>query len=133
MRFPETGSATRAQISDGVIRTSNFFLDRLITELFQVKIDILESGSVSTVFICESYPVVILKKSGTVAMLPFIIFNDNTNETFDGFVKISKKNVSGTGQITCKVIFKTEPPFNDNTEFVIEVYPLYTKLSNTTP
>lgn len=133
MRFPETGSATRAQISDGVIRTSNFFLDRLITELFQVKIDILESGSSSTVFKCESYPAVILKKSGTVAMLPFIIFNDNTNETFDGFVKISKKNASGTGQITCKVIFKTEPPFNDNTEFVIEVYPLYTKLSNTTP
>ena len=133
MRFPETGSATRAQISDGVIRTSNFFLDRLITELFQVKIDILESGSASKVFKCESYPVVILKKSGTVALLPFIIFNDNTNEIFDGFVKISKKNVSGTGQITCKVIFKTEPPFNDNTEFVIEVYPLYTKLSNTTP
>ena len=133
MRFPETGSATRAQISDGVIRTSNFFLDRLITELFQVKIDILESGSVSTVFKCESYPAVILKKSGTVTMLPFIIFNDNTNEIFDGFVKISKKNVSGKGQITCKVIFKTEPPFNDNTEFVIEVYPLYTKLSNTTP
>ena len=133
MRFPETGSATLAQISDGVIRTSDFFLSNLITKLFQVKIDILESGSVSTVFKCESYPVVILSKTGTVAMLPFIIFNDNTNATYDGFVKISRKTVSGKGEITCKVVFKTEPPFNDNTEFVINVYPLYTQLSRTTP
>ena len=128
MRFPKTGSATLAQISDGVTRTNNFFLN-VLTEFFQVKIDILESGSGSNVFKCESYPVVTLNKSGTIAMLPFIIFNDNTNDTYDGFVKISKKTVSGDDQITCKVIFKTEPPFNDNTEFVITLYPLYSKLS----
>ena len=130
MRFPKTGSATHAQISDGIIRTNNFFLN-VLTEFFQVKIDILESGSGSNVFKCESYPVVTLNKTGTVAMLPFIIFNDNTNETYDGFVKISKETVSGDDQITCKVIFKTEPPFNANTEFVITLYPLYSKLSQT--
>ena len=130
MRFPDTGSATRAQISDGVTCKNNFFLN-VSTEFFQVKIDILESGSNSNVFKCESYPVVTLNKSGTIAMLPFIIFNDNTNETYDGFVKISKKTVSGNEQITCKVIFKTEPTFNDNTEFVINLYPLYAKLSKT--
>ena len=133
LRFPETGSATRAQISDGVMRTSRFFLDNLETELFQMRINILVSGSTSTVFKCESYPAVMLGRSGTIVMLPFIIFNDNTNEIYDGFVKISKKTVSGTTQVTCKVIFKTEPPFDENTEFVIEVYPLYTKLSNSTP
>ena len=130
MRFPETGSATHAQISDGITRQNDFFLN-VLTEFFQVKINILESGSNSNVFKCESYPVVTLNKSGTIAMLPFIIFNDNTNDTYDGFVKISKKTVSGNDQITCKVIFKTEPPFNDNTEFVITLYPLYTKLSQT--
>ena len=130
MRFPKTGSATHAQISDGIIRTNNFFLN-VLTEFFQVKIDILESGSGSNVFKCESYPVVTLNKTGTVAMLPFIIFNDNTNETYDGFVKISKATVSGDDQITCKVIFKTEPTFNANTEFVITLYPLYSKLSQT--
>ena len=130
MRFPDTGSATRAQISDGVTCKNNFFLN-VSTEFFQVKIDILESGSNSNVFKCESYPVVTLNKSGTIAMLPFIIFNDSTNETYDGFVKISKKTVSGNEQITCKVIFKTEPTFNDNTEFVINLYPLYAKLSKT--
>ena len=133
LRFPQYGYATSAQISEGLIRTSDYFLNNLITELFQVKIDILESGKASTVFKCESSPVVRLAKSGTIAMLPFIIFNDNTNETYDGFVKISMKTVSGTGQITCKVIFKTNPPFNDNTEFVINIYPLYTQLSQTTP
>lgn len=130
IRFPETGGATRAQISDGVIRTNNFFF-RTRTQLFQVKIDILESGSVSNVFKCESYPVVRLSESGTIAMLPFFIFNDNTNEIYDGFVKISMNNVSGNKQFTCKIIFKTEPPFNDNTEFVINLYPLYTELSTT--
>ena len=130
MRFPDTGSATRAQISNGIMLKNNFFLN-VSTEFFQVKIDILESGSNSKVFKCESYPVVTLNKSGTIAMLPFIIFNDNTNDTYDGFVKISKKTVSGNEQITCKVIFKTEPPFNDNTEFVINLYPLYAKLSQT--
>ena len=129
LRFPETGSATRAQISDGVIRTSNYFLHNLGTEFFQVKIDILESGSGSNVFKCESYPVVRLSDTGTVAMLPFIIFNDNTNAIYDGFVKISRKIVPENVEITCKVIFKTEPPFNDNTEFVIDVCPLYSKLS----
>ena len=131
MRFPQTGSATRAQISDGVIRTSDFFLNNLRTELFQVKIDILESGSISTVFKCESYPVRVLNKTGTIAVLPFIIFNDNTNAIYEGFVKISQKNVSGTGQYTCKVIFETEPPFNDNTEFVIDLCALYSELSQT--
>lgn len=129
IRFPETGSATRAQISDGVIITQNYFLHNLSTELLQVKIKILVSGSTSTVFKCESYPVVKLDMIGTVAMLPFIIFNDNTNEIYDGFVKISRQTVSGSAQITCKVFFKTEPPFNDNTEFVIDVYPVYAKLS----
>lgn len=133
LRFPETGSATSAQISEGIIRTSDYFLNNLITELFQARIDILESGSKSTVFKCESSPVVRLGKSGTVAMMPFIIFNDNTNETYEGFVKISRITVSGKGQITCKVIFKTEPTFNNNTTFVINVCPLYTQLSQTTP
>ena len=128
MRFPKTGSATRAQISDGVICTNDFFLN-VRTQFFQVKIDILESGTASNVFKCESYPVVTVNKSGTIAMLPFIIFNDNTNETYDGFVKISMQTISGTQQITCKVIFKTEPTFNDNTEFVIELYPIYAELS----
>ena len=131
MRFPKTGSATRAQISDGVINTSDFFLNNVRTELFQVKIDILESGSRSNVFKCESYPVVILNKTGTIAVLPFIIFDDNTNAIYEGFVKISQKSVSGTGQFTCKVIFKTEPPFNDNTEFVIDLCALYSELSQT--
>ena len=131
MRFPKTGSATRAQISDGVISTSDFFLNNLRTELFQVKIDILESGSRSNVFKCESGPALLLNRSGTIAVLPFIIFNDNTNTIYDGFVKISQKSVSGTGQYTCKVIFKTEPPFNDNTEFVIDLCALYSELSQT--
>ena len=130
MRFPGTGSATHEQISSGITLTNNFFLN-VLTQLFQVKIDILESGSHSNVFKCESYPVVKLNNSGTIAMLPVIIFNDNTNETYDGFVKISKKTVSGEDQVTCKVIFKTEPPFNDNTEFVINLYPLYAKLAQT--
>ena len=135
LRFPETGSATLAQISDGVIRTSNHFLNNLRTDFLQVKISILESGSNSTVFKCESNPVVILNKktNGTIAMLPFIIFNDSTNEIYDGIVKISMEIVSQTKHVTCKVIFKTEPPFNDNTEFVINVYPIYTQLSQTTP
>ena len=130
MRFPDTGSATHEQISSGITLKNNFFLN-VLTQLFQVKIDILESGSSSNVFKCESYPVVKLNNSGTVAMLPVIIFNDNTNDTYDGFVKISKKTVSGDDQITCKVIFKTEPPFNNNTEFVINLYPLYAKLART--
>ena len=131
LRFPETGGATRAQISDGVTLTNSFFLFNLRTEFFQVKIDILESGSDSNVFKCESYPVVILNKTGTNAILPFIIFNDNTNDTYDGFVKISTATESGEKRVTCKVIFKTEPPFNNNTEFVINLYPLYTELSTT--
>ena len=133
LRFPEGGSATSAQIAAGIVRTSDYFLNNLLTKLLQVKIDILESGSASTVFKCESSPVVLLDKVGTVALLPFVIFNNDTNETYDGFAKISRKTVSGTGQITCKVIFKTNPPFVDNTEFVINVYPLYTQLSQTTP
>ena len=133
LRFPENGSATSAQINEGIVRTSDYFLSNLLTKLLQVKIDILEAGSASKVFKCESSPVVLLDKVGTVAILPFIIFNDNTNETYDGFVKISRKTVSGIGQITCKVIFKTQPPFADNTEFVINLYPLYAQLSRTTP
>ena len=133
LRFPEGGSATSAQISEGITRTSEYFLNNLQTKLLQVRIQILESGSVSNVFKCETYPVALLNTVGTVAIMPFIILNDNTNETYDGFVKISRKTISGTGQITCKVIFKTEPPFNDNTEFVIDVYPVYTQLSTRTP
>ena len=129
LRFPETGSATSAQIAEGIVRTSDYFLSNLQTQLVQMKIDILVSGSTSTVFRSESSPVVLLSKSGTIAIMPFIIFNDNTNETYDGFVKISKT----ASKITCKVIFKTNPPFDDNTEFVIDVCPLYARLSNDTP
>lgn len=124
LKFPETGSATYAEISAGIMCTNNYFLNTT-SQFFQVKIDILESGSSSTVFKCESYPAVKINKTGIIAMLPFIIFNNNTNEIYDGFVKI----VSDANQYTCKVIFKTEPSFNDNTEFVIDVYPLHTKLS----
>ena len=126
LKFPETGGATYAEITDGVTCTNNYFL-KTISQFFQVKIDILESGSSSTTFKCESYPVVKINSTGVVAMLPFIIFNNNTNAIYEGFVKI----VSEANQFICKVIFKTEPPFNDNTTFVIDVYPLHTKLSKT--
>ena len=126
LKFPETGGATYAEITDGVTCTNNYFL-KTISQFFQVKIDILESGSSSTTFKCESYPVVKINSTGVVAILPFIIFNNNTNAIYEGFVKI----VSEANQFTCKVIFKTEPPFNDSTSFVIDVYPLHTKLSKT--
>ena len=129
IRIPVSGSATIAQITEGIVFTNNYFLNNVSTEFIQMRIAILESGSESTVFKCESYPVALLAKSGTVSILPFIIFNDNTNETYDGFVKISMKTISGETEITCKVIFKTNPPFADNTGFVIEVGPLYSKLS----
>ena len=129
--FPETGSATSAQIAEGIVITNDFFLNNVRTELMQIRIKILESGSASKVFKCESYPALLLNRSGTVVILPFTIFNDNTNEMYDGFAKISMKNVSGSTQITCKVIFKTNPPFDENTGFVIEVCPLYSELSDT--
>ena len=124
LKFPESGSATYAEISAGVMCTNTHFLKE-ISQFFQVKIDILESGSSSTVFKCESYPAVRINTTDTIVMLPFTIFNNNTNAIYDGFVKIT----SAANQFTCKVIFKTEPSFNANTEFVIDVYPLHTKLS----
>ena len=131
LRFPKTGSATAAQIAEGIVITNDFFLNNVRTELLQIRIKILKSGSASTVFKCESYPALLINKSGTVTILPFTIFNDNTNEMYNGFAKISTKNVSGSTQITCKVIFKTNPPFDENTGFVIEVSPLYSELSDT--
>ena len=131
LRFPKTGSATGAQIAEGIVVTNDFFLNNVRTELMQISIEILESGSKSKIFKCESYPALLLNKSGTVAILPFTIFNDNTNEMYNGHAKISMKNVSGSTNITCKVIFETNPPFDENTGFVIEVSPLYSQLSDT--
>ena len=117
------------QIAAGISLDNAYFLSSLNSKFLQFQMDIIESGSdtPNTVFKCSTSPVTYINEtaaSGLLAVSPFIIVKNETDDVYDGFFKVSRAQVDGTVQITCKAIFKINPPFNDNTEFVIDIYPV---------
>ena len=127
MTFPENGKSTIEQITAGIAIDNDYFQRNLSTNFFQFQMKIYEDGSSTpdTIFTCITSPVTFKREFGVVAISPFIIVKSETNETYNGFIKLSKAQISGgTYQITCKAVFETNPPFNNNTGFVIELFPI---------
>ena len=130
-KLPKSGKLTIEQITAGVSINNDFFQRNLKTAFFQFRMKIYEDGlsSPDTVFICITSPVTYKTEFGVVAISPFTIVKLETNETYNGFFKLSKAHLTdGTTQITCKAVFETTPPFNNNTGFVIEIFPINTML-----
>ena len=99
--------------------------------------DIIENNSTepNTVFSCIA-PLIHFTKitsPGLLALAPFIVIKKESNEMYNGFIKLSRLERSSAGAegVKIEVIFETAPPFNDNTAFVITVYPLGAELSTT--
>ena len=126
-RFPKSGNANINQITEGItIDKGRNYRYASPSELLQFKMDIIENGSdtPNTIFSCILPPVTYTGRSnsgGLIAVSPFIVIKDETNETYNGFIKMYLEVSSNTTTITCKAVFFTTPPFNDNTGFVIKV------------
>ena len=131
-RFPRSGNATIDQITSGIVDTQKNTLSNLNTEFLQIGMDIIEENTqLPSAFRCVSPVVNYINKSkaGLVAIQPIIVINTDTNNTYNGFIKLIRENVdSMNSQLSCKVIFNTTPTFNDNTRFVINATPVTASL-----
>ena len=128
IKFPETGDATREELTTGVVNPTDRFLNDLNSKYLQLSMEIKESGETtpSTIFSCSAPIVTYINKSnaGLVTIAPIIVIKNETNETYNGFIKITKISQSGKLVPKCQVFFETEPPFNANTKFSITVNPM---------
>ena len=128
INFPENGTATREELSTGVVNPTNRFLTDLNSKYLQLYMEIRESGETkpNTIFSCSAPIVTYINKSkaGLVTIAPIIVIKNETNEIYNGFIKITKISQSGKLFPECQVFFETEPPFNANTRFSISVYPV---------
>ena len=135
-RFPRDGSATIDQITSGIEDTHLNVFDGLMTNFLHVSMDITENGEAlpNSVFTCISPVIAYIDRDhiGISAIAPIIVIKNETNEIYNGFIKLSQnyKSASDTVnlKIKCEVIFNTAPPFNDNTKFVITANPVSAKL-----
>ena len=131
-KFPRSGSATLDQIMSGVVDTQKNTLSNLNTEFLQVGMVITEENpTVPTVFRCVSPVVNYINKlnAGLVAIAPIIVIKENTNDTYNGFIRLTKENIDSlNSRMECKVIFNTTPPFNAGTKFVITANPVTASL-----
>lgn len=125
-KFPRDGSATIDQITSGIYDTH---VNRLSikTDYLQVGMDIP-----NTVFKCVS-PIakIINKAAGLSAIAPIIVIKTDTNDIYNGFIKLSQEADVEEPQnlkIKCEVIFNAVPPFDNNTRFVITANPVSAKL-----
>ena len=88
--------------------------------------DITEAGATAsnTVFDC-SIPVVgytqAVNAEGVIVIAPITVIKKETNDMYNGSIKISRVKDGNSYYPKCQVIFATEPPFNANTGFVISV------------
>ena len=126
VKFPKSGNANINQITDGIMVDMGRNYDYTSpSEFLQFKMDIIENGSntPNTIFRCVMSPVTYTKgkTSRLIAISPFIVIKEETNETYNGFIKMYMTESSNTTTLTCKAVFGTTPPFNDNTGFVIKV------------
>ena len=125
IKFPKTGKANINQITEGIAVDKGLnFRYASPNDFLQFKMDIIENGSdtPNTLFTCVMSPVNYTKrnKTGLIAISPFIVIKEETNETYNGFLKMYLVASPDTTTITCKAVFATTPPFNDNTGFVIK-------------
>ena len=131
--FPSSGMATKEEITAGVMGSYRF-LEGANTEYWQFSMDIREDGQTlsNTVFTCfAAVSRYFLKKAeGLMFLVPIIVIKNDTNQRYDGLIKITKIPYSGTLTPKCEVIFETEPPFNANTLFVITATAVEAKISD---
>ena len=132
-QFPRTGSATIDQITSGIEDTYVNRLSDLKTDYLQIGMDITEAGAQipNTVFRCISPIVSCINKesAGLVAIAPIIVIKNDTNDVYNGFIKLSQEQRdSQTLVMKCEVIFNSNPPFNNNTKFVINANPVSAQL-----
>lgn len=124
-KFPRDGSATLDQITSGIYDT---YVNRL-----SIKTDYLQIGMdiPNTVFKCVSPIVKIINKAaGLSAIAPIIVIKTDTNDIYNGFIKLSQEEDVDPQdlKIKCEVIFNAVPPFDNNTQFVITANPVSAKL-----
>ena len=93
-----------------------------------------EATASNTVFDC-SIPVVgytqVANAEGVMVIAPITVIKKETNDMYNGSIKISRVKVSSNYYPQCQVIFETQPPFNANTGFVITVNPVGARISST--
>ena len=132
-QFPRTGSATIDQITSGIEDTYVNRLSDLKTDYLQIGMDITEADAQipNTVFRCISPIVRCINKdsAGLAAIAPIIVIKNDTNDVYNGFIKLSQEQRdSQTLVMKCEVIFNSNPPFNNNTKFVITANPVSAQL-----
>ena len=132
-QFPRTGIATIDQITSGIEDTYVNRLSDLKTDYLQIGMDITEAEAQipNTVFRCISPIVSCINKdsAGLAAIAPIIVIKNDTNDVYNGFIKLSQEQRdSQTLVMKCKVIFNSNPPFNNNTKFVITAHPVSAQL-----
>ena len=133
--FPDSGSASKDQIAAGIVSTNSGFLFNLNSEYLQLQMNITEAEATAsnTVFDC-SIPVVgyteVSNAEGVMVIAPITVIKKETNDMYNGSIKISRVKVSNNYYPQCQVIFETEPPFNANTGFVITVNPVGARISS---
>lgn len=126
-KFPRDGTATIDQITSGIFDTYVNRLSNLFSDYLQISMDITE---VDTEFTCVS-PVVkyINKVDGLAAIAPIFVIKNNTNDIYNGFVRLSQEGEQNSKRIKCEVIFNATPPFGANAKFVISANPVSAKLN----
>ena len=133
--FPDSGIASINQIAAGIVSTNYNFLFNLKSKYLQFQMNITEAGATAsnTVFDC-SIPVVgytqVANAEGVMVIAPITVIKKETNDMYNGFIKISRVKVDNNYYPQCQVIFQTQPPFNENTGFVITVNPVAAKISS---
>ena len=128
-RFPKgSGSASIDQITAGIVNTNVSFLEHLMSEYIQIRINITDN--IET-FSCSSPIVRCNNKAavGLIAIAPIIVNKNGTNDIYNGFIRLSHVNGTSGLNIKCEVIFTSTTPFNADTQFVIIVNAVSTKLS----
>lgn len=132
-RFPRSGSATFEQITTGIVDAYANRLSHLKSNYLQIGMDITEEniGTPNTVFTCISPVVKYIKKdsAGLTAIAPIIVIKNDNNDIYNGFIRLSQDADGINLYIKCEVIFKTNPPFNNNTTFVITANPVSAQLA----
>ena len=131
--FPSSGMATKEEITAGVMGSYRF-AQNVNTEYWQFSMDIREDGESlsNTVFTCFA-PVsrYFLKTAeGLMFLVPIVVIKNDTNQRYDGLIKITRVPYSGAITPKCQVIFEAEPPFNANTLFVITATAVEARISN---
>ena len=130
-RFPNgSGSASIDQITAGIVNPQISFVQLLMSEYIQIRINITENNN-SKIYTSSS-PIVICNNKnleGIIAIAPIIVIKNSTNDRYNGFIVLSHVSGNSGLNIKCQVIFNSTTPFNDSTRFVITANAVSTKLS----